>query len=196
MDEEQLMLDEEHRAERTSALGTGAQPAVALEMAPQLGQTRVGNGVAVLGVAASIAAVVTFPDLAGSRSGQGWAIGALVTSVVMLAICTAQHLIWLRAMATWKGERSDELAPLARISWIAHLVSYAVVLFGLYACIAGSLAAGPTATASALLAFTLLFLVVAQVLAGVQFLRTSGPSGTIPAHLRRLGEFIRSRRED
>ncbi|MET0694391.1 MAG: hypothetical protein ABWX96_00370 [Propionibacteriaceae bacterium] len=188
------MLDEEHRAGGMPEAGAGAQPALVAELAPVLGLARVGNGVALLAVASSIAALVTFPDSAADVTGPGWAVAALIASVVMLAICTLQHLIWLRAMAQWRGERDDDLAPLARISWIAHLVSYVVVLFGLYACIAATLAAGSTATSSALLAFSLLFLVVAQVLAGVQFLRVSGRSGTIPAHLRRMSEAIQRRR--
>jgi hypothetical protein len=75
-----------------------------------------------------------------------------------------------------------------------HLVSYAVLIFGLWACIAGSIAAGTTATAASLLAVALLFLIAAQVLGGVQYLRVSGPSGTIPSHLRRLAAEIERRR--
>jgi hypothetical protein len=46
--------------------------------------------------------------------------------------------------------------------------------------------AGLTATAAALLAITLLLIILGQVFAGVQYLRSSGPPGTLPAHMRRL----------
>ena len=42
---------------------------------------------------------------------------------------------------------------------------------------------------------TLLFVLAAQVLAGVQFLRPSGPPGTLPAHIRRLKVRSRYRNE-
>ncbi len=51
---------------------------------------------------------------------------------------------------------------------------------------AGSAEAGWTAAAATLLALTLLMILAAQVLGGVQFLRPSGPPGTLPAHMRRL----------
>ncbi len=187
------MPDEDVDPQQTAEDRSGPQPAVVARMMPQLRLTQAGNGVALLASLCSVAAVYTYPA-AGGHSGKDWAISALVASCAMLAICTFQHLVWLRAMASWKGERGDDLGPMTRWSWIVHLVSYAVVLFGLWACIAGSVAAGATATASALLAFALLFLVLAQVLAGVQYVRTSGPPGTIPAYLRRLFEAIERRR--
>jgi hypothetical protein len=45
------------------------------------------------------------------------------------------------------------------------------------------------------LAVTLLFVFAAQVLAGVQFLRPSGPPGTLPAHIRRLSRRSRYRND-
>jgi hypothetical protein len=41
----------------------------------------------------------------------------------------------------------------------------------------------------------LLLVIAAQVLAGVQFLRPSGPPGTLPAHIRRLKEQSRMRND-
>jgi hypothetical protein len=151
----------------------------------------------VLGTAASVGAVLTFPDSSTLRStsaGVGWAVTATVVSVALLAICVFQLVAWRRAFAQWRGERVSRLAPLVRISWILHLVSYPVVIVGLWACIAGSLAAGPTATSAALLAIAVLFQVSAQVLAAVQYVRDSGPAGTIPAYLRRLNSEIQRRR--
>ena len=65
-------------------------------------------------------------------------------------------------------------------------MSYAAALLGLLACMAASAEAGWTAAAAQLLALTLLLILAAQVLAGVQFLRPSGPPGTLPAHMRRI----------
>jgi hypothetical protein len=170
--------------------GDQAQPALAARMTPQLRMTQVGLVAAVLSVALGAAAIYTFPNFAGAGSGRGWAVAALAAGLLMLGLCSLQLLAWTRAMAEWRGVRNYDLRGLTRLSWVAHLVSYAVVLLALWACIAGSVSAGTTATASALLAFALLFVVLAQVLGGVQYLRVSGPSGTIPAHLRRLGAAI------
>ena len=51
-------------------------------------------------------------------------------------------------------------------------------------------------TPPALLALALLFVLAAQVLAGVQYLRASGPPGTLPAHMRRLIERSRAREDE
>ncbi|MBA3529502.1 MAG: hypothetical protein H0T91_09385 [Propionibacteriaceae bacterium] len=180
------MLDEEYEPKQIAHYGARAQPALVARMRPQLRMTQLGNLVAVLAIATSVGAIYTFPDFTGSRSGSGWAVAALVSSIVLLLICTFQHVAWLRAMAEWKGERDIDLRPLTRVSWVVHLASYAVVLIGLWACIAGSVAAGMSATAAGLLGLTLVFMLAAQILAGVQYLRVSGPPGTIPAHMRRL----------
>ena len=97
---------------------------------------------------------------------------------------------------------------LARAAWIPTLViwhadgrftrlegapcgDYAAALAALLSCMAGSAAAGWSSASAVLLAVTLFFVLAAQVLAGVQFLRPSGPPGTLPAHIRRLS--VRSR---
>ncbi|HYP44896.1 MAG TPA: hypothetical protein VEQ66_06830 [Propionibacteriaceae bacterium] len=187
------MLDEEYPAQQIPAYGDPAQPALVTRMAPQLRMTQAGVLAAALSVALSAFALSTFPNFAGS-TGRGWAVAALVTGLAMLALCVLQLICWSRAMKSWRGEQSFDLSWLTRVSWVVHLLSYPVVLMALWACIAGSLAAGQTGASPALLAFALLLEVVAQVLAGVQYLRVSGPSGTIPAHLRRLSEAIRRNR--
>jgi hypothetical protein len=60
------------------------------------------------------------------------------------------------------------------------------VLAGMWACLAGMADAGWSATAGILLAVTMVLIIAGQVLAGVQYLRPSGPPGTVPAHMRRL----------
>ncbi len=185
------MRDEEYQPEQIAAYGARAQPALVARMTPHLRMTQLGNLVAVLAVVASIGAVLTFPDFKGQATGSGWALTALVTSLVLWAICTFQHLAWRRAMADWKGDADTDLRQLTRVSWVLHLVSYVVVLVGLWACLAGSVAAGLSANAALLLGLALAFMIAAQVLAGVQYLRVSGPPGTIPAHIRRLMQLKR-----
>lgn len=187
------MLDEEYPAQQIPPYGDRAQPALVTRMTPQLRLTQVGVLAAVASVALSALALSTIPNFAGS-TGRGWALAALVSGLVMLALCLLQLVAWSRAMQTWRGVQSYDVPWLTRVSWVAHLLSYAVVLFALWACIAGSLAAGRTGASPALLAFALLFEVLAQVLAGVQYLRVSGPSGTIPAHLRRIKQAVRHNR--
>jgi hypothetical protein len=184
------MRDEEYQPEEIGAYGATAQPAIAARMTPHLRMTLAGAACAVVGVLTAVIAVITFPDFSGPTLGATWAVVALVCAVLMLAICVIQVLVWRRAMDSWRGVRMQDLRAEARLSWIVHLISYAVVLVALWACIAGSADAGWTTTAAALLAFTMLFVIAGQVLAGVQYLRPSGPPGTLPAHMRRLVERV------
>ena len=80
----------------------------------------------------------------------------------MLAICVIQVAVWRRAMASWRGQRLQDLHAEARLSWYAHLVSYAAALLGLLACMAASAEAGWTAAAAQLLALTLLLILAAR----------------------------------
>jgi hypothetical protein len=189
------MRDEQYQPDQIGAYGATAQPAVAARMTPHLRMTLAGAVCAVLGVLTAIGAIGTYPAFSANDTGFGWAVVALVTAVAMLAICVIQVLVWRRAMASWRGVRIQDLHGEARLSWITHLVSYGIVLVALWACIAGSVEAGLTATAAVLLAVTLLFIIGGQVLAGVQYLRPSGPPGTLPAHMRRLIELNRHRND-
>jgi hypothetical protein len=180
------MRDEAYSSEQIAAYGATAQPAIAARMTPHLRMTMAGAACALLGVVTSLIALLIFPRFNDRDTGAGWAVVALATSLVMLTICVIQVLVWRRAMASWRGQRIQDLHGERRLSWITHLVSYAVVLAGMWACIAGAADAGWSASSAVLLAVTLMLLVAAQVLAGVQYLRPSGPPGTIPAHMRRL----------
>jgi hypothetical protein len=191
------MRDEGYSSEQIAAYGATAQPAIATRMAPHLRMTLIGSACAALGVAVSLAAVLTVPRFNDRNTGPTWALVALISAVLMLAICVIQVLIWRRAMASWRGTRIQDLRGEARLSWIVHLISYAVVLVGMWACLAGAADVGWSATAGVLLAVTMLLIIAGQVLAGVQYLRPSGPPGTIPAHMRRLvrrGEQAEGRR--
>jgi hypothetical protein len=162
----QLSQDPEDSSGDPRPLPQGAHPDLVRRLTPQLRLTQAGLVTAVLALATGVAALASLPDLAASPSGSGW------------------------ALAEWAGTTESDLGTVRRSSWVAHLVSYVVVLFGLWSGIAGSIAAGPSTRAAALLAFTLLFLLAAQALAGVNVVRTEGDPGTVPGHLRRLNARI------
>lgn len=180
------MGDEGYSSEQIAAYGATAQPAIAARMTPHLRMTLIGAACAGLAVLTSLAALLTFPMFNDRDTGAGWAVVALVTAVLMLAVCGIQVAVWRRAMASWRGVRVQDLQGERRLSWITHLVSYAVVLAGMWACLAGAADAGWSATAGILLLATMVLIIAGQVLAGVQYLRPSGPPGTVPAHMRRL----------
>ena len=189
------MGDEKDQSRQVAAYGATAQPAIAARMAPHLRLTQIGALCAVVAVIAATTAVIGFPSFAGAGPGLAWAVGALVSAALMLVICVIQVAVWRRAMASWLGRRLRDLQGEKRLSWIAHLASYVVALAALLTCMAGSAAAGWSSASAVLLAVTLLFVLAAQVLAGVQFLRPSGPPGTLPAHIRRLNERSRYRND-
>jgi hypothetical protein len=188
------MRDEGYGPQQIPDYGLRVQPALVERMTPQLRLTQLGTLAALFAVASAVAAVFVFPNFTGSETGSGWAVTVAVCAGALLVICAIQLLAWRRALSEWRGERDHDLTAVARLSWWVHLATYVVVLVALWGCIAGSVAAGMTSVAAALLALSLLFLVLAQVLAGVQYLRIEGPSGTIPGHLRRLSAEIRRRR--
>ncbi len=189
------MSHDEDPSRQVAAYGDTAQPAIAARMAPHLRLTQIGAACALLSVIAAAAAVIMFPSFAGAGPGLAWAVGALVSAGLMLIICVIQVVVWRRAMASWLGKRVPDLRVETQLSWIAHLMSYAVALAALFTTMAGSAAAGWSSASAVLLGVTLLFVLAAQVLAGVQFLRPSGPPGTLPAHIRRLKEKSRSRND-
>jgi hypothetical protein len=190
-----VMSEYEDPSRRIAAYGATAQPAIAARMAPHLRLTQIGAVCAGLAVVASAVALARFPSFAGAGPGRSWAIGALVSAALMLIICVIQVVVWRRAMASWSGRRVHDLHGEARLSWIVHLLSYAVALAALFTCMEGSDAAGWVTASAGLLAITLFLVIAAQVLAGVQFLRPSGPPGTLPAHIRRLREQSRLRND-
>lgn len=148
---------------------------------------QVGTFAATLGIIAAFAALAVLPSLLGPRA-QGWAIVTLVAAVAMLVVCAVQALAW-RPDAEPSGRR-------VRVSWVSHLVSYAVTLLALIAGLSAASATGVGSVSTGLWAFTLLLVLVAQVTAGVQYLRPSGEApGTLPAHLRRLRAWIKRSQE-
>ncbi len=183
------MRDEEYRPDQIPSYGTHEQLALAERMRPLLRTTQIGNGFALLAVLSAVAALVTYPtNPFGGDSGRGWAIAALVCSVVLLGICTFQHVCWLRAMAVWRDQSHTDVRQLTTFTYAAQLVSYLVVAVAVWVGITAIVIAGWFATASILMFVTLAFMMVAQVCAGVQYVRPAGPPGAPPAHMRRVVE--------
>jgi hypothetical protein len=189
------MSQDEDPSRQVAAYGAAAQPAIAARMAPHLRLTQIGAVCAAIAVLAAAGAVMLFPSFAAAGPGLAWTVGALVSAALMLAICVIQVAVWRRAMASWLGKRVQDLHGEKRLSWIAHLASYAVAFAALFTTMEGSAAAGWSSASAVLLGVTLFFVLAAQVLAGVQFLRPSGPPGTVPAHIRRLKALSRRRNE-
>lgn len=191
------MRDTEYEPDEIGAYGATEQPAVAARMAPHLRMTQIGAASALVAVVCAAVAVIRFPSFSDQQAaGVGWAVTALIASIAVLAGCVIQVAVWRRAMSSWRGTHLQDLHGEARLSWITHLLSYPAALVALLACIAGSAYATWSATSATLLALTLLFVLVAQVLAGVQYLRTDGPPGTLPAHLRRMVQRAQQREDD
>lgn len=182
-------------AGRVPAYGSSEQPAIADRMTPYLKLTYVGAAAAALAVVAAVIGLVGFPSFASSGTGEGWAVALLVAAVVMLAICLGQVVLWRRAYAAWRGRVTTDLRSESRLSWVLHLLSYAAVLVALLSGIAASAATGFTTAPAVELTLAMALVVLAQVLAGVQFVRPDGPPGTIPAHLRRLASWTAQQRK-
>ena len=149
-----------------------------------------GTFAATLAVVVAFGALAMLPSLLGPRA-QGWAVTTLVAAGLLLVLCGVQ-------VAAWRPD-GEAAGGRKRLSWTAHLLSYAVTLLALIAGLSASSATGVGSISAGLWAFTLLLVLVAQVTAGVQYLRPVGEApGTLPAHLRRLRAWIRDsqQRED
>ena len=187
------MLDEEYRPDQITEYGTAAQDAAVQRMRPHLRLTRIGVVVAAIAVPLDVAALVTFPIFAGLGPTRAWAVTALVAAVLLLAIAAFQAVCWQFAFAEWRGGPDRDLNRYALISYIAHWASYLVVLLALFAAMAASKESGWSSASAVFTALGLAGAIGGQVLAGVQYLRASGPPGTIPSHMRRLIEREQAR---
>lgn len=188
------MRDQVYRRDQIPAYGGAAQPALAERMRPLLRLSQIGNGLAVVAVLLALAAVLTYADYYGDFVGRGWTIAAFVLSLLLLAVCTFQHLSWQRAMSVWQGQGSADLAQVSRASFVAQIVSYVLVAGALVSITASIITASWAATSSILSLLSLLFMVAAQILAGVQYVRDSGPPGALPAHMHKAIESQHRRR--
>ena len=132
----------EQLPEESDPFSATQQPAVAAMMAPQLAVAIAGTGSAFVAVVTAVIALVVFPSFAPSDTGPSWAAAAVVAALAMLAVGIIQVLAWQRALLSWRGERLRDLHGEARLSWIAHVLSYPITLVAVLASVAGSAAAG------------------------------------------------------
>jgi hypothetical protein len=182
-----VMRDEQYAPEDLPSYGAHEQPAIVSRTAGHLRTTRLGLLVAGIGLACAIAGLLTYPDIDGVFSGRGWVVALVWCSAAMLVLCVWQHLSWRRAAQVWHGQRDNDLGAVVAVSWILHLVSYAVALIALVVSVAGLIELGWYATTAIFVVVALLATLGGQVLAGVQYVRAEGPPGTMPARLRVSG---------
>lgn len=129
-----------------------------------------------------------------TTSAVPWIIALLVCAAVLGGICVAQQRLWLRAWNAWRAGMPNAGE---RLSWVLHVISYPVVVAGIFAGIAASHDVGFAGAVANFSTLALVPLIGAQVLGGVQHVRKEGPPGTVPTHVRRLAARIeRSRHED
>src|SRR5215213_6394303 len=95
------MRDEGYSAEQIAAYGATAQPAIAARMTPHLRMTLIGAVCAALGVLTSVAALLTFPKFNERDTGAGWAIVALITTVLILSVYWIHVILFPRAMSSF-----------------------------------------------------------------------------------------------
>jgi hypothetical protein len=80
------------------------------------------------------------------------------------------------------------------VSLIAHVVSYAAVLVGMFGAIEGSALAGFASRAGTLDGIAFILMIFGQIIGGTQYLRRSGPPGTVPTYIRKLNAKVQSLR--
>jgi hypothetical protein len=155
----------------------------------------VGSILATLSIILALLALTAASRGVTSTTAVPWIITLLVCAGITGGLCVIQQRLWLRAWNLWRVDPSAMIAQ--RFSWVVHLVSYPVVVVGIFAGIAASHDVGFAGAVSNWATLALVPLIGAQVLGAVQNLRKEGPSGTIPTHVRQLAARIeRSRHED
>jgi len=149
-----------------------------------------------LALVLGILALNATTDGVAATTATPWLVGLLVCAALMGLVCVVQGRLWQRAIRRWQSSGAST-AGLERFSWWLHVVSYPVVVAGILMGIKASREVGFAGSVATFATLALVPLIAAQVLGAVQVVRTEGPSGTIPNHLRRLSARIeRSRHED
>ncbi len=155
-----------------------------------------------LGTLLSTAALVLgLLALSAAYTGAA-ASGAVPYVITLLACAAAMGLVCVVQLRLWNLAWRRWLVPtptvgLERVSWALHLVSYVVVVVGIFAGVAASQAVGLAGAVATWATLALVPLVAAQALGAVQHVRRGGPAGTVPTHVRALAARVeRSRHED
>lgn len=177
------MRDEHYAPEDIPSYGAHEQPALVARTRNHLRTTALGIGVAALGLVAGLAGLLTYPDIDGVYAGRGWVIALVWCAAAMLILCVWQHLSWRRASQVWHGRRDNDLAAVVAVSWILHLIAYAVSLVALVVSVISLFEVGWFATTAIFVVVSLIALLAGQVLAGVQYVRAEGPPGVVPERM-------------
>src|SRR5580765_2201910 len=106
-----------------------------------LGSVAIGTALAAVSTIAALLGAVTFPSLIGD-AGRLEARVAVSSALVMLIICGYQTVAWYLAWREWSGERDSDLRAFGVVSFVAHLVSYVVVLVGMWNMLSAMVIAG------------------------------------------------------
>ena len=155
----------------------------------------VGSILATLAIILALLALTAASRGVTTTTALPWIITLLVCAALVGGLCVVQQRLWLRAWNLWRVDPSAMVAE--RFSWVVHVLSYPVVLVGIFAGIKASHDVGFLGAVANWATLALVPLIGAQVLGAVQYVRKDGPSGTIPTHLRHLAARIeRSRHDD
>ncbi|GAB2589639.1 hypothetical protein GCM10009593_31190 [Microlunatus antarcticus] len=155
----------------------------------------VGSVLATASVILALLALNATTSGVTSTTAVPWIIALLVCGALIGVCCVVQQRLWLRAWNVWRVDPSASVGE--RFSWVVHVVSYPVVVAGIFAGIAASHDVGFAGAVANWSTLALVPLIGAQVVGAVQHVRKDGPPGTIPTHVRRLAARIeRSRHED
>jgi hypothetical protein len=96
----------------------------------------VGSILATLAVIFALLALTAASRGVTTTTAVPWIITLLVCAGVLGALCVVQQRLWLRAWNLWRVDPSAMVAE--RFSWVVHLISYPVVVVGIFAGIAAS----------------------------------------------------------
>lgn len=182
-------------AGETNAGGTGADDLAVAGAQRNAMLVAVGSVLATLAIILSLLALTAASRGITTTTATPWIITLLVCAGVMGGLCVVQQRLWLRAWNVWRANPSVRVAE--RFSWVVHLVSYPVVVVGIFAGIAASHDVGFAGAVANWSTLALVPLIGAQVVGAVRYVRRDGPPGTIPTHVRALAARIeRSRHAD
>ena len=151
-----------------------------------------------LSSAALVLALLAFSSAYTGAAPSGavpWVVTLMASAAAMGLLCVVQLRLWNLAWRRWLVPMDTR--RLERVSWVLHLLSYGVVVVGIFAGLAASQAVGLAGAVATFATLALVPLVAAQALGAVQVIRRSGPPGTIPTHVRAIAARVeRSRYED
>lgn len=148
----------------------------------------VGTGLSLLGLIA--AKIGDQPGL----DGYGFRVMAWIAALVLVICCGVNAWCWHAQLRHWRSGSDSGYQRLGRLSLIAHVVSYAAVLVGMYGSLEGSALAGWSSRAGTLHGIAFILIIFGQIVGGTQLLRRSGPPGTIPTYIRKLNTKVQSLR--